>query len=59
MPLYIVNRFMNEETPVNNEESKNVKVNQNDGSILDPDSPLKRQEIKGSAGSIEELTNAF
>ena len=51
---------MNEETPVNNEESKNnVKVNQNDGSILDPDSPLKRQEIKGSAGSIEELTNAF
>ena len=56
MPLYIVKRFMNEENPINNEESKNVKATQNEGSVNDPDSPVKRKD-KVSNGSTEEFAN--
>ena len=47
---------MNEENPINKEESKNDKAAQNDGSVVDPDSPVKRND-KASNGSTEEFAN--
>ena len=47
---------MNEENPINEEESKNDKAVQNDGPVADPESPLKRND-KASNGSTEEFAN--